>query len=168
MKNKTIKAKEKKINWVGTYQWFKLTQTHIDRLEEYKAWMNFGTTGGGYPADKAVITKLQNHIKLAYLYPNNNTDLKKGIWADFITDNQAKLLNELEFWYHNIIGDLDLSDAKVRACSEFMYRWSDSVAPTYSIDLKKKGNNVHYQIGKYITKNQYNEFIEYSKQLIKK
>ena len=175
MKNKTIKAKEKKINWVGTYQWFKLTQTHIDRLEEYKAWMNFGTTGGGYPADKAVITKLQNHIKealsvggyLAYLYPNNNTDLKKGIWADFITDNQAKLLNELEFWYHNIIRDLDLSDSKVRTCAEFMYRWSDSVAPTYSIDLKKKGNNVHYQIGKYITKNQYNEFIEYSKQFKK-
>jgi hypothetical protein len=130
MKNKTIKAKEKKINWVGTYQWFKLTQTHIDRLEEYKAWMNFGTSGGGYPPDKAVITKLQNYIKDAYLYPDFDDNIKQhtydcddyrrrvdelkkgGIWADFITDNQAKLLNELEFWYHNIIGDLDLSDVK--------------------------------------------------------
>ena len=166
MKNKTIKAKEKKINWVGTYQWFKLTQTHIDRLEEYKVWLDFCVTGD-VAADKAQLTKIQNHIKLAYLYPNNNTDLKKGIWADFITDKQAKLLNELEFWYHNIIRDLDLSDSKVRTCAEFMYRWSDSVAPTYSIDLKKKGNNVHYQIGKYITKNQYNEFIEYSKQFKK-
>jgi hypothetical protein len=164
MKNKTIKAKEKKINWVGTYQWFKLTQTHIDRLEEYKAWMNFVPTGGGYSADKAQLTKIQNHIKLAYLYPNNNTDLKKGIYADFITDNQAKLLNELEFWYHNIISDLDLSDSRVMATAAMMYMWSDSVAPTYTININKRLDSVHYQIGKYITKNQYNEFIEYSKQ----
>ena len=165
-KAKTIKANKKKINWVGTYQWFKLTQTHIDRLEEYKVWLDFCVTGD-VAADKAQLTKIQNHIKLAYLYPNNNTDLKKGIWADFITDKQAKSLNELEYHFLNEINDLDLSDAKVRVCAEFMYRWIDSVAPTYTININKRLDSVHYQIGKYITKNQYNKLIEYSKQIKK-
>jgi hypothetical protein len=190
MKKKIIKANEKKINWLGTYQWFKLTQTHIDRLEEYKTYLNWTNQyeckiAPNTAHNKGVITKLQNYINDAYLYPDfdNNTkqhtydcddyrrrvdELKKGgIWADFITDKQAELLNELEFWYHNIIGDLDLSDGKVRACAELMYMWSDSVAPTYTININKRLDSVHYQICKYITKNQYNQFIEYSKQFKK-
>jgi hypothetical protein len=85
-----------KIKWVGSYEWFELKQNHIDRLEKYKILLNSKIIGAN-PYDKGVITKLQNHIKLAYLYPNNNNDLKKGVWADFITDKQAELLNELEF-----------------------------------------------------------------------
>lgn len=184
MANTVIKANEKKINWVGTNKWFKLTQTHIDRLEEYKAWMNFGPIGGAEPSDKAVITKLQNHIKLAYLYPTyddttksytyNSDDyrrrvdeLKKGVYADFITDNQAKLLNQLEYWYQCSITDLDFSDSKVMASAFTTRLWRDSVDPTYSIDLKKKGKDVHYQIGRFLTMNQYNKFINYCKQLDK-
>lgn len=180
MEKTIIKANAKKINWVGTNKWFKLTQTHIDRLEEYKAWMNFRVIGGAEPSDKAVITKLQNHIKLAYLYPtyddttksytynsedykNRVDNLKKGISADFITDKQAKLLNNLEYWYQSSISDLDLSDSKVMACIFTTRLWIDSVDPTYSIDINKKGNNIHYQIGKFVTKNQYNEFIKYLK-----
>jgi hypothetical protein len=184
MKNTVIKANEKKINWVGTNQWFKLTQTHIDRLDEYKAWMDYVPVGGSMPEDKARITKLQNHIKLAYLYPTYDVttksytydsedckrrvdELRKGIYADFITDTQAKFLNNLEYHYQCSITDLDLSDSKVRACAEVMLMWGDSVEPTYSIDLKKKGNDIHYQVGRFFTINQYNKFIHYCKQLNK-